>query len=155
MTIASRLTQKEHVPAALVEEPLVEHPPQRGEEPLKRSFLQFIPFSDKRHYKGKTVMLINEFAGSQSETTGLFLEAANGTKFIGSPTAGADGDMTNFTVPGGISITFSGQGVRHADGRQLQRVGLLPDVEVKPTIQGIREGRDEVLERAIEYLSVK
>jgi C-terminal processing protease CtpA/Prc len=155
MTIASRLTQKENVAAARNEEPVVEHPSRPGEEPLKRTQLQFIPFSDKPHYKGKTVMLINEFAGSQSETTGLFLEAANGTKFIGSPTAGADGDTTNFTVPGGISITFSGHAVRHADGRQLQRVGLLPDVEVKPTIQGIREGRDEVLERAIEYLSVK
>jgi hypothetical protein len=35
----------------------------------------------------------------------------------------------------------------------LQRVGLLPDIEVKPTIQGIREGRDEVQERAIAYLN--
>jgi C-terminal processing protease CtpA/Prc len=151
--IASRLTQKEHVAAALVEEPLVENPSQRGEQPLKRSRVQFIPFSDKPHYKGKTVMLINELAGSQAEHTGLFLEAANGTKFIGSPTAGANGDITNFTVPGGIRITFSGHGVRHADGRQLQRVGLLPDIEVRPTIQGIRKGRDEVLERAIEYLN--
>jgi C-terminal processing protease CtpA/Prc len=150
--IASRLTQKEHVPAALVEEPLVEHPSQRGEQPLSRSRLHFIPFSDKPHYKGKTVMLINELAGSQAEHSGLFFEAANGTRFIGSPTAGANGDITNFTVPGGIRITFSGHGVRHADGRQLQRVGLLPDIEVRPTIQGIREGRDEVLERAIEYL---
>jgi C-terminal processing protease CtpA/Prc len=114
--------------------------------------LHFIPFSDKPHYKGKTVMLINELAGSQAEHSGLFFEAANGTRFIGSPTAGANGDITNFTVPGGIRITFSGHGVRHADGRQLQRVGLLPDIEVRPTIQGIREGRDEVLERAIEYL---
>ena len=31
--------------------------------------------------------------------------------------------------------------------------GLQLDVEVKPTIKGIREGRDEVLERAIEYLN--
>jgi hypothetical protein len=44
-------------------------------------------------------MQINEFAGSQAEQTGLFFEAANGTKFIGSPTAGANGDLTNFTVP--------------------------------------------------------
>jgi len=153
--IASRLTEKEHVPAARFEEPIVEHPSRRGEEPLRRSFLKFIPLSDKPHYKGKTVMLINELAGSQAEGTGLFFEAANGTKFIGSPTSGANGDLTNFTAPGRISITFSGHGVRHADGRQLQRVGLLPDIEVKPTIQGIREGRDEVLERAIEYLSVK
>ena len=41
--------------------------------------------------------------------------------------------------------------VRWPDGKQLQRVGLLPDIEVKPTIAGIRAGRDEVLERAVQY----
>jgi hypothetical protein len=43
--------------------------------------------------------------------------------------------------------------VRHADGRQLQRIGLIPDVPVVPTLAGIRSGRDEVLERAIQYLA--
>lgn len=42
--------------------------------------------------------------------------------------------------------------MRHADGRQLQRIGLVPDIPVAPTIQGIREGKDEVLERAMRYL---
>ena len=99
-------------------------------------------------------MLIDERAVSHAETTGLFLEAANGTKFIGSATAGANGDVRTLPVPGGIRIVYSGVGVRHADGRQLQRIGLVPDLEVKPTIRGIREGRDEVLEKALEYLGV-
>jgi hypothetical protein len=43
--------------------------------------------------------------------------------------------------------------VRHADGRQLQRIGLVPDVPAAPTIQGIREGKDEVLDRAVRYLN--
>jgi C-terminal processing protease CtpA/Prc len=47
---------------------------------------------------------------------------------------------------------FTGAAVRHADGRQLQRIGIVPEVEVKPTIAGIRAGRDEVLERAVELL---
>ena len=54
----------------------------------------------------------------------------------------------------GITISFSGHDVRHADGRQLQRVGLIPDIEVKPTIEGIRAGRDEVLEKALDHLGV-
>lgn len=69
------------------------------------------------------------------------------------PTTGANGDVTWFPVPGGIRINFSGHDVRWPDGRQLQRVGLKPDVEVAPTIAGIRAGRDEVLEKAVEYLS--
>jgi C-terminal processing protease CtpA/Prc len=108
--------------------------------------------SDKWKYKGKTVTLIDERAISQSEHTGLFLEAACGTTFIGSRTAGANGDVTTLTLPGGILVRFTGHDVRHADGRQLQRVGLTPHVEVRPTLAGIRAGKDEVLARAIQYL---
>ena len=78
--------------------------------------------------------------------------AANGTTFIGSPTTGVDGDVTTLTVPGGIVISCSGHDVRHADVRQLQRVGLVPHIEVRPTIKGIRDGQDEVLERAKKFL---
>lgn len=103
-------------------------------------------------YTGPTVMLIDDRAVSQSEHSGLFYEAANGTKFIGTATAGANGDVTRFPVPGGIWIGFTGHDVRHADGRQLQRIGLVPDVEVAPTRAGLKAGRDEVLERAVAYL---
>ena len=103
-------------------------------------------------YTGRTVMLVDERTISQAEHTGLFFEAANGTTFIGSPTMGANGDVTNFTIPGNISITFTGHDVRHADGSQLQRVGLQPQVPVSPTIAGIRAGHDEVLETALKYV---
>jgi C-terminal processing protease CtpA/Prc len=116
------------------------------------SFEQALPKTAEAIYKGRTVMLIDERAMSQAEWTGLLYEAANGTKFIGSNTAGAVGDRTTVTLPGGISATFTGHDVRHADGRQVQRIGLVPDVVVRPTVAGIRQGRDEVLERAIAYV---
>ncbi|WP_167759816.1 S41 family peptidase [Massilia horti] len=103
-------------------------------------------------YRGQLVMLINEQAISQSEHTALFVEAAAPVTFIGSPTAGADGDITNTVLPGDIMVSFSGHEVRHADGRQLQRVGIQPHILAKPTIAGIRTGRDEVLERALEFV---
>ena len=109
--------------------------------------------TDAELYHGRTVMLIDDRAISQSEHTGLFFEEANGTVFVGSPSAGANGDVTVTTLPGGISVGFTGHDVRHADGRQLQRVGLQPDVPVEPTIAGLRAGRDEVLERALAYLN--
>jgi C-terminal processing protease CtpA/Prc len=103
-------------------------------------------------YTGKTVMLYDERSISQAEHTGLFFEAANGTEFIGSPSMGANGDVTSLLIPGSISISFTGHDVRHADGRQLQRVGQLPKLAVLPTIAGIRAGRDEVLEAAVKYV---
>ena len=40
----------------------------------------------------------------------------------------------------------------YPDGTETQRIGIVPDVEVKPTIQGIRDHRDEVLETAINLI---
>jgi C-terminal processing protease CtpA/Prc len=154
--IAPRLTEKTDVVAAMFKRRDAMSPDLPSGE-LSSSqevttFLQRLPHTSKWRYHGKTVMLIDERTISQAEHTGLFLEAANNTKFIGSPTQGANGDVTNLSVPGGMYVRFSGQGVWHADGRQLQRLGLQPDIEVRPTLAGIRAGRDEVLDRAIEYL---
>jgi len=154
--IAPRLTEKTDVVAAMFKrrDPMSPDLP-NGElfsSQQVTTFLQRLPSTDKWRYHGRTVLLIDERTISQAEHTGLFFEAANGTTFIGSPTDGANGDVTNLSVPGGIYVHFSGQGVWHADGRQLQRLGLQPDVEVRPTLAGIRAGKDEVLDKAIQYL---
>jgi C-terminal processing protease CtpA/Prc len=47
---------------------------------------------------------------------------------------------------------ISGIGVFYPDKKPTQRIGILPDVEVRPTIAGIRAGRDEVLEAAIRQI---
>jgi C-terminal processing protease CtpA/Prc len=52
-------------------------------------------------------------------------------------------------------MSFAGQEIRHADGRNLQRVGILPDIWAEPTISGLRDGRDEVLEKAIQFLKTQ
>jgi C-terminal processing protease CtpA/Prc len=156
LDIAPRLTDKISLASALYERPILMSPDGPNANTETRSsfwnFVDLIPQTQKWRYHGKTVALIDERAISSAESSGLFLEAANGTKFIGSPTVGADGSVTNFWVPGGILVRFTGEVVKHIDGRQLQRIGLIPDVEVRPTIKGTRDGRDEVLEKAIAYL---
>lgn len=119
----------------------------------RREFIQEIPEGDVPRYQGKVIVLIDERAISQSEHTGLMLEVTSGATFVGSPTAGANGDVTWMVLPGDIRLMFSGHDVRHADGRQLQRMGLQPHVPVRPTIAGLRAGRDEVLERALDLLA--
>lgn len=121
------------------------------------TFDQPIQPSNTWRYTGPIVVLIDERAISQSEHSCLGFEgAAKGRiTFIGSPTTGANGDVTNCVLPGGISVRFSGHDVRHADGRTLQRVGIQPDVKAVPTIKGLLEGKDEVLEAAVEFLKKK
>ena len=149
--IAPRLTDQQPR-VAFFETPLVGH---GSPAPASEAFYQTIGPTPQGAwlYAGRTVMLMDERSQSQAEHTGLFLRAANGTRFVGSPTAGADGEITTVTVPGAITVGFTGQSVRYPDGKQLQRIGLLPDIAITPTISGIREGRDEVLEKAIQYLN--
>jgi len=154
--IAPHLTRVRQVVAARFRTPVAVQPAGSIGDMLSTTafelFDQMLPPPVAPWYGRPTVMLINEYTQSQAEHTGLFFEAANGTRFVGSQTAGANGDVTNFYVPGGILIWFSGHEVRHSDGRQLQRVGLKPDLVVRPTIAAIRAGRDEMLERGMQYL---
>ena len=55
-------------------------------------------------------------------------------------------------LPGGLRTMISGIGVFYPDRRPTQRVGILPAREVRPTIAGIRDGRDEVLEAALREI---
>ena len=49
-------------------------------------------------------------------------------------------------------MMFTSQGIYTPDDSQTQRIGLTPDIEVHPTIEGIKEGRDELMEAAVAYL---
>jgi C-terminal processing protease CtpA/Prc len=71
---------------------------------------------------------------------------------VGSTTAGADGDVSQIVLPGGLSTMISGIGVFYPDGKPTQRVGIIPDIEARPTIAGVRAGRDEVLETALRQI---
>ncbi|HTM20821.1 MAG TPA: hypothetical protein VL172_09945, partial [Kofleriaceae bacterium] len=118
----------------------------------REGFVQPLPLrAGVTPYTGRTAMIIDERAISQSEHSGLMFEAANGTVFIGGRSAGANGDVTSFVLPGGVVGYFTGHDVRHADGRQLQRVGLVPAVPAEPTLAGVRAMRDEVLDAAVAW----
>lgn len=105
------------------------------------------------YYKGKVVILINENTQSMGEFASMALRVAPDAIVIGSTTAGTDGNVFYLSLPGGIQTTITGLGVYYPDGSQTQRIGIIPDIEVKPTIQGVKEGRDEVLERAVQLIN--
>ncbi len=49
-------------------------------------------------------------------------------------------------------MTFTGMRVLYEDGSRFQNVGIVPDVVARPTIAGLRSGRDEVLEAGVDVL---
>lgn len=111
--------------------------------------------TNPEYYKGKVVIIINETTQSSAEYQTMGLRTAPGATVIGSTTAAADGNVSKIVLPGGIKTMISGIGVYYPDSKETQRIGIIPDIEIKPTIKGIREGRDELLEKAISIINEK
>jgi len=109
-------------------------------------------YLNKETYQGKLVVLVNENSQSQAEYTAMAFRAGKNTTIVGSTTAGADGNVSTIVLPGGLRTMISGIGVYYPDGTKTQRVGIVPDIWVEPTIDGIKNGKDEVLEKAIELI---
>ena len=103
------------------------------------------------HFSGSVVILVDEASLSQAEYTTMALRAAPNSIVVGSTTAGAYGNVSAIPLPGGVSSMMSGIGIFYPDGTPTQRVGIVPDLEVRPTIAGVRAGRDEVLEAGVSF----
>lgn len=141
--------------ARLVEEPTPFARFTRGSLNNPGAFMWSPPVSlqpEAPAYKGKVVVLVDEVSTSQAEYTAMALRAGPRAVVVGSTTAGADGNVSPIPLPGGLRTAISGIGVFYPDRRPTQRIGIIPDVTVVPTIAGVREGRDEVLEEALRQI---
>lgn len=103
-------------------------------------------------YKGKVLILQDHTTMSQAEYQVMALRLAPNATVIGTATAGADGNISPVVFPGNYSCNFSGYGWYYADGRQTQRIGIVPDIKVEYTIQSELEQRDPIMEKALEFI---
>jgi C-terminal processing protease CtpA/Prc len=100
--------------------------------------------------KGHFIFLTDGRAVSAAETLMGIIEAYRLADIVGEPTAGTNGNVNPFTVPGGYVLTWTGMRVLKHDGSRHHGVGILPTHPVSRTIKGITERRDEFLEKALE-----
>ncbi|SHL43565.1 S41 family peptidase [Flavobacterium saccharophilum] len=108
--------------------------------------------NNPEYYKGKVIVLVNEKAVSHAEFNAMSLQTAPKVKVIGSQTGGADGANYRFPIIKGFYTSFTCYGVFYPNKKETQRIGIVPDIEVKPTILGIQQGKDEVLDRALLFV---
>jgi hypothetical protein len=97
----------------------------------------------------RLVILTSARTVSAGET---FLQIARDNKlatFVGESSAGTNGNVNSFVVPGRFEVRFTGMRVAATDGTTIQGHGITPDRVVHPTLQGLRSGQDEVLQAAI------
>jgi hypothetical protein len=100
-------------------------------------------------YKGTVILLFNEETQSAAETDCMIYSTLPHVIKVGSQTAGADGEITYFDMSQEIQTGYSSGGMYYPNGDSMQRIGIVPDSVVRPTIRGIMQGRDEVLEKAL------
>jgi C-terminal processing protease CtpA/Prc len=106
----------------------------------------------KPRFQGKIAFLTGGGAISYAESCMGIVEAYHLGAIVGSPTAGTNGNVNPFTLPGGYTISWTGMKVLKQDGSRHHGVGIQPTVPAAPTRQGVAAGKDEVLEKGVEVV---
>jgi C-terminal processing protease CtpA/Prc len=82
------------------------------------------------------------------------IEAYHWGEIVGAASGGAVYTPNWSNLPGGWTVAWSGRRALKHDGKTLlNRTGIRPTVPAARTLRGIAEGRDEVVERAVEVVS--
>ncbi len=107
---------------------------------------------DGTKFLRKIVVIVDETTQSNGEFTTMLLQSNPNVTVVGSQTAGADGNVTNIYLPSKVPMMFSSIGVYYPNGQGTQRVGVSIDKIITPSIQGIIDGKDELLEYALSII---
>lgn len=102
---------------------------------------------------GKLVFLTDGRAISYAESYMGIIEAYKLAEIVGEPTAGTNGNINPFVLPGSYRVVWTGMKVLKHDGSRHHGVGIQPTTPVSRTIRGVTEKRDEQLERALAIVS--
>jgi carboxyl-terminal processing protease len=104
-------------------------------------------------YKAPVALLVNEDTGSASDLFACELRSARRVTTVGTTTHGnLSGVSTNVTLPCGLTVRISNGYVCDARNRPVEVTGNVPDVVVEPGILDVLNGRDPVLQRAVDVL---
>ena len=106
----------------------------------------------KPRFSGKMVFLTNGSAISYAESCMAIVAHYKLGEIIGSPTAGANGNVNPFSLPGGYRVAWTGMRVINHDDSQHHVNGVPVTIPMEPTIAGIRAGKDELLDAAVELI---
>ena len=113
-----------------------------------------VPFRNERNvrYLKPLAILISARDQSYGESAIWLFRWGHRATFVGERTAGTNGGAPDFSIPSGALVIFTHERITKPDGSRYHGIGIDPDVPVTSTAEGLRAGRDEVLEKAVEVL---
>lgn len=115
------------------------------------------PIFEANGKKLDTEMIFLSYSGSMSMPE-YFLKYVKNNQLgtiIGESTSGSDGNMYTYSLPGRITGGITMIEVLNQDESQTHLIGVEPDVYVNRTREGIKNGEDEYISEAIEYIQSK
>ena len=130
--------------------PIITHPDRQGWQYEESRWPETAPQTP--HLTAKVAFLTDGGAISYAESCMGIVEHYQLGAIVGEPTAGTNGNVNPFSLPGGYRLSWTGMQVLKHDGSRHHGVGILPTVPVSRTLSGIAAGRDEILERAMELV---
>jgi C-terminal processing protease CtpA/Prc len=101
----------------------------------------------------RKVFLTDAHAIGYAESIVEIVQALKLGDVVGSPTAGTNGTLNRFQLPGDYTVLFTGTKVMKHDGNPFHGAGITPDILVTPTRDSLAAGHDEVLDRALQLLT--
>lgn len=138
-----------HTPPLQV--PVVMSPDSRGVEWLTT----YRTIEPKAPRFRRAAFLVDGRSDGYSETVLAMVEAFHLGEIVGARSGGNNGGRNRSDLPGGYRLSWTGQRALKHDGSPLHGVGFAPTVPAARTLQGIAEGRDEIVEAAAEALQKK
>jgi C-terminal processing protease CtpA/Prc len=107
----------------------------------------------KPRLPAKIAFLADARTGGGNETCLTIVEHSRLGDIVGSPSAGVISDFNAIPLPGGYFIFWTAVRALRQDGAVFDGSGIQPTVPVSRTIAGVAQGRDEILEKALEIVS--
>lgn len=102
-----------------------------------------------------TVILTGHNTASAAEDFLVYLDKQPHITRMGRKTFGSTGQPLLFELPGGGSARVCTKKDVFPDGREFVGYGIIPQIEVNPTVEDFIQGRDRALEKAVEVLKGK
>jgi carboxyl-terminal processing protease len=105
---------------------------------------------DGSAYAGKLILLVDGGCGSACEDFVAPFKDNRRATIVGTETLGSTGQPYYLRFENGMSFRVSTKREFFPDGSQFEGVGIKPDVQLEPSADDLRNGKDPVLEKALE-----
>ena len=104
-------------------------------------------------YTGPLAILVDGMSASTSEIFAGGLQDLHRARIFGTRTAGAALPSIITRLPDGDGFQYAIANYISEGGRALEGNGVTPDVEVRLTRESLLEGRDAVVDAALEWIA--